>query len=91
MNMKFTRIAVDNLSKARASVLSTDHGEIETPIFMPVGTRATVKSIRQEDLKDPIKNYVRSNKYPPSDVDWGDLRSFSSNQNCISFASTSDL
>jgi hypothetical protein len=48
-------------------------------------------SLHIEDLKDPIKNYVRSNKYPPSDVDWGDLRSFSSNQNCISFASTSDL
>jgi queuine tRNA-ribosyltransferase len=45
--MKFTRIAVDNLSKARASVLTTAHGEIETPIFMPVGTRATVKTIRQ--------------------------------------------
>ncbi len=56
--MKFTRIAVDNLSKARASVLSTDHGNIETPIFMPVGTRATVKTIRQEDLIDPIKAQI---------------------------------
>ena len=56
--MKFTRIAVDNLSKARASVLSTEHGDIETPIFMPVGTRATVKTIRQEDLKDPIKAQI---------------------------------
>lgn len=56
--MKFTRIAVDNLSKARAAVLTTDHGNIETPIFMPVGTRATVKSVRQEDLKDPIKAQI---------------------------------
>lgn len=56
--MKFTRIAVDNLSKARAAVLSTAHGEIETPIFMPVGTHGTVKSIRQEDLIDPIKAQI---------------------------------
>ncbi|MDX1685854.1 MAG: tRNA guanosine(34) transglycosylase Tgt [Saprospiraceae bacterium] len=41
-------------SKARAGVLSTDHGDIHTPIFMPVGTLGTVKTIRQQDLEDQI-------------------------------------
>ena len=42
--------AVDKGSNARAGVLSTDHGEIPTPIFMPVGTAGTVKAITQQDL-----------------------------------------
>ncbi|MFI3315445.1 MAG: tRNA-guanine transglycosylase, partial [Rikenellaceae bacterium] len=37
-------------SKARAGVLSTDHGDIHTPIFMPVGTAATVKGVFHRDL-----------------------------------------
>lgn len=38
-------------SKARLGKIITDHGEIETPIFMPVGTRATVKTMASEELK----------------------------------------
>lgn len=42
-NMAFKLLHKDGKSRARAGILSTDHGDIETPIFMPVGTSATVK------------------------------------------------
>jgi len=44
----------DKNSKARAGVITTDHGIIETPIFMPVGTQGTVKAIDQKTLKEEI-------------------------------------
>jgi queuine tRNA-ribosyltransferase len=46
--------ATDNGSNARAGVLKTDHGDIPTPIFMPVGTAGTVKAITQQDLKTDV-------------------------------------
>ena len=42
-------------SRARAGVLTTDHGKIETPIFMPVGTAGSVKGIHTRDIKEDIK------------------------------------
>ena len=45
-------IAEDSKTHARAGVLHTPHGDIETPIFMPVGTRATVKGVPWETVKD---------------------------------------
>jgi queuine tRNA-ribosyltransferase len=45
--MQFEQIARDPGSSARAGVLTTDHGAIETPIFMPVGTQGTVKAVPQ--------------------------------------------
>lgn len=53
--MKFTLQANDPLSKARAGVITTAHGEIQTPIFMPVGTAGTVKAVHQRELKEDIK------------------------------------
>lgn len=53
--MKFTLSHTDKNSKARAGVLETDHGPIETPIFMPVGTAGTVKAVHQRELKEDIK------------------------------------
>ena len=44
----------DKNTKARAGLLSTPHGDIPTPIFMPVGTGGTVKGILQRDLKEEI-------------------------------------
>jgi queuine tRNA-ribosyltransferase len=44
----------DKGSKARTGVLTTGHGDIPTPIFMPVGTAGTVKGILQRDLSDDI-------------------------------------
>ena len=52
--MKFELNSTDQNSKARAGILSTDHGQIETPIFMPVGTSATVKGVHQRELKNDI-------------------------------------
>jgi len=53
--MEFQLKAEDSETFARAGVLKTDHGEIKTPIFMPVGTAGTVKGILQEDLVSQIK------------------------------------
>jgi len=53
--MKFQQIALDPLSKARAGEITTDHGTIQTPIFMPVGTAGTVKAVHQRELADDIK------------------------------------
>ncbi len=52
--MFFELQKTDNNSKARAGIITTDHGTIETPIFMPVGTQGTVKAIDQKTLKEEI-------------------------------------
>ncbi len=56
--MEFELITSVEGSRARAGVLSTDHGEIETPIFMPVGTAGSVKGIHTRDLKEDIKAQI---------------------------------
>lgn len=49
---------------ARRGVIHTPHGDIQTPIFMPVGTQATVKSMTQEELKEEVKaQIILSNTY----------------------------
>ena len=53
--MKFQLLSKDPHSAARRGILTTDHGEIHTPIFMPVGTVGTVKGVYHHDLKDDIK------------------------------------
>ncbi len=53
--MEFQQIAKDKHSKARAGIVKTDHGQIETPVFMPVGTVGSVKGVTQEQLKNDIK------------------------------------
>lgn len=52
--MKFELAVTDRGSDARAGVITTDHGTIETPIFMPVGTVASVKGISQRELKEEV-------------------------------------
>lgn len=56
--MKFTVAANDPKSSARAGLLQTDHGPIETPIFMPVGTAGTVKACHIRDVKDEVKAQI---------------------------------
>lgn len=56
--MKFTLQHTDPQSKARAGVLKTDHGDIETPIFMPVGTAGSVKAVHQRELTYDIKAQI---------------------------------
>jgi queuine tRNA-ribosyltransferase len=54
----------DSNTKARAGIIKTDHGVIETPIFMPVGTAATVKGVHQRDLENEIDpDIILSNTY----------------------------
>lgn len=62
--MKFDLLKNDPLSKARAGTITTDHGVIETPIFMPVGTVASVKGVHQRELKNDINpDIILGNTY----------------------------
>lgn len=56
--MKFDLITTDAQSKARAGVLHTAHGEIQTPIFMPVGTVGTVKGVHQHELENDVQAQI---------------------------------
>ncbi|WP_140937721.1 tRNA guanosine(34) transglycosylase Tgt [Sphingobacterium lumbrici] len=56
--MNFTLQAQDKLSQARAGVMETAHGKIETPIFMPVGTAGTVKAVHQHELVNDIQAQI---------------------------------
>ena len=56
--MKFSISHTDPSSKARAGEITTDHGTIQTPIFMPVGTAGTVKGVHISELTDPIKAQI---------------------------------
>lgn len=53
--MNFTISQTDQKSRARAGIIKTDHGEIATPVFMPVGTAGTVKGVHQRELEEDIK------------------------------------
>jgi queuine tRNA-ribosyltransferase len=48
----------DTLSRARAGTITTDHGEIQTPIFMPVGTAGSVKAVSQQQLSEDVKSQI---------------------------------
>jgi queuine tRNA-ribosyltransferase len=62
--MKFDLKHTDPKSKARAGTITTDHGVIETPIFMPVGTVGTVKGVHQNELKNQVKpDIILANTY----------------------------
>ena len=56
--MDFTLQYTDTKSNARAGLITTDHGQIETPIFMPVGTQGTVKGVHMTELKTDIKAQI---------------------------------
>ncbi len=56
--MHFDLLTTDSKTKARAGVLHTAHGAIETPIFMPVGTAGTVKGVHQQELKDDVEAQI---------------------------------
>ena len=56
--MKFQLQHTDPFSSARAGLITTDHGQIETPIFMPVGTVGSVKGITVRDLKEDVKSQI---------------------------------
>jgi len=56
--MHFDLIHSDSSSRARAGLLHTDHGTIETPIFMPVGTQGTVKGVHQQELREDVQAQI---------------------------------
>ena len=56
--MDFSLLATAEGSDARAGLISTDHGVIETPIFMPVGTLGTVKAVHRHELEDDVKAQI---------------------------------
>ncbi len=59
----FQLIAQDTNSKARAGIITTDRGTIETPIFMPVGTQGTVKAVEQRELLELGAQIILGNTY----------------------------
>lgn len=62
--MTFDLLKTDSQSQARAGLIKTDHGQIETPIFMPVGTVASVKGVHQRELKEEINpDIILGNTY----------------------------
>ena len=83
MSRVFRIVETDAHSSARAGLLSTRHGEIETPIFMPVGTQGTVKGMTPIQLEDIGSQIILGNTYhlnlrPGSEVirDFGGLHAF---------------
>lgn len=56
--LNFTLQKTDDKTKARAGEITTDHGKIETPIFMPVGTVGSVKAVTQQQLKQNVKAQI---------------------------------
>ncbi|MBI3753951.1 MAG: tRNA guanosine(34) transglycosylase Tgt [Deltaproteobacteria bacterium] len=63
MAFAFTLIKKDLHSKARLGKITTPHGQVDTPVFMPVGTQATVKAMTPEELKEIGAEIILSNTY----------------------------
>ncbi len=83
MSIRYELIHEDKLTKARYGILHTPHGSFETPIFMPVGTQATVKTLDSEEIKEVSQGLILGNTYhlwlQPGDQivkDHGGIRGF---------------
>src|SRR6185437_13991944 len=81
--IRFAVTATDATSAARAGTLTTPHGSIATPMFMPVGTQASVKALAPEDLTTLGAQIILSNTYhlllrpgPELIADFGGLHQF---------------
>src|ERR1700761_1215242 len=57
-SLSFHLSSTDKLSKARAGTITTDHGTIATPIFMPVGTVGSVKAVSQQQLAEEVNAQI---------------------------------
>ena len=62
--MKFELQHTDSKSNARAGLITTDHGTIQTPIFMPVGTVGSVKAVQLYELKNDIEAQIIGHVMP---------------------------
>lgn len=63
MKIKYNLIKKEENTKARLGTIETNYGTYETPMFMPVGTKATVKSLSKEELKDASSGIILANTY----------------------------
>ena len=63
MNCVFTKLHSDCNSKARTGVLHLPHGDVKTPVFMPVGTNATVKAVTKDSLEEIGFEIILANTY----------------------------
>ena len=63
MNFSFELLVEDKCTQARAGLIHTPHGDIPTPVFAPVGTQATVKTMTPRDLRDLGATLILSNTY----------------------------
>ncbi len=63
MSFEFELLHIDNNTRARLGEITTSHGKIKTPVFMPVGTQATVKAMSPEELKEIKTQIVLANTY----------------------------
>ena len=78
MKIEYTLIKTEKNTKARLGKIKTNYGEYDTPMFMPVGTQATVKTLSPEELKECDAGIILANTYhlwlrPGEDVideDW---------------------
>ena len=61
--MKFSIISFDDNSAARSGLIKTDHSEIETPVFMPIGTNGVVKTVLPSELYEINTNIILGNTY----------------------------
>ena len=61
--VKYTLLKESSECNARLGYIDTPHGRIETPIFMPVGTRATVKTMTSDELKEINAQIILGNTY----------------------------
>ena len=59
----FFKVTHQSSGQARTGIITTAHGEIETPVFMPVGTRASVKTLSQEMLEQLDASIILGNTY----------------------------
>ena len=63
MKIKYELLDKDNKTNARYGLLHTNYGTFETPMFMPVGTQATVKTLSPEEIKEMGSGVILSNTY----------------------------
>ncbi len=63
MKIEYNLIKTEKNTKARLGTIKTNYGTVETPIFMPVGTKATVKGLSPEEVKETGAGIVLANTY----------------------------
>ena len=71
---EFELIKTCKKTGARAGILHTPHGDIKTPVYMPVGTQAAVKAMTTDQVKDCGAQIILANTYHPDNQETGDTK-----------------